>query len=108
MARKKRKSKVPTLRKGLTVDNLLEGHWVLSPDRYVGEMEMTNVSEKILRATCQAMIDEADRGEQVTRRAIINTIGRLNDMLITAKDHITGKMGDGRLTPTLLDKIANA
>ena len=105
---KKRKSKAPFLRKGLTVDELLAGTWMISETRYTSEGEIDHLTIKILRAACQGIIDEVDSGKRVTRRAVINTFCRIGDMLITAKDHITQKMGEGKLTPTLLDKIANA
>jgi len=102
-----KKSKVPVLRKGLTVDQLLAGTWLISENRYVNDDELIELSDRILRAVCQGLIDEADSGGRVTRRAIINTLPGIGNMLLTAKDHIIQKMGEGVFTPTLLDEIAN-
>lgn len=106
MARKKKK--VPHLRKGLTVDELLAGTWMVKEDRYFTDGEMFELANKILRDACQGLIDGADGDSTVTRKTVISTFCSISRMLINAKDHITEQMGEGKLTPTLLDKIANA
>ena len=103
-----KKRKIPMLRKGLTVDELLAGTWMISPDRYNKDDEIVELTDKIVRAACQALIDEVDGGATVNRRTVINTFCSIGQMLVTCKDHITQKMGEGVFTPTLLDKIANA
>jgi len=104
---KKRKSRVPALRKGLTVDELLAGTWMVMEDRYFTDGEMVDLSDSLLRAACQGLIDHADEGGMVTRKTVISTFCGLARMLTSAKDHITEKMGENKFTPTLLDKIAN-
>jgi len=104
----KKKSKAPVLRPGLSVEQLLQGTWMASPDRYTCDDEMVPVTDELLRIACQRLIDEADLGGRVTRRTIINTLCQASTMLKAAKDHITEKMGNDEFTPTLLDKIANA
>jgi hypothetical protein len=105
---KKRKSKVPVLRTGLTVDQLLADTWMVSETRYVTDGEVSELTDSLLRAACQGLIDHADSGNRVTRKTVINTLCSLADMLRSAKDRITGKMSKGEFTPTLLDKVANA
>lgn len=105
---KKRESKVPFLRNGLTVDELLSGTWMVEPNRYFNDGEMFDLSNKLLRDACQGLIDHADEDGQVTRKTVISTFCNLARMLTHAKDHITVKMGNGQFTPTVLDKIANA
>ena len=104
----KKRKKVPTLRRGLTVDELLAGTWMISPDRYIKDDELVELVDKMVRDTCQALIDEADAGEEINRRAVINTFCSIGQMLVTCKDHITQKMSNGEFIPTILDKIANA
>ena len=107
-SKRSRKSRVPALRKGLTVDELLSGTWMVNPDRYFNDGEMFDLANKILRDACQGLIDGADGDSTVTRKTVISTFCNLSRMLIHAKDHITIGMGEGKFTPTLLDKIANA
>ena len=104
----KRKSKAPVLRAGLNVDQLLAGSWMVREGRYRREDELTDVVDSVLRAACQGLIDEADSGERVTRRTVINTLCAISDMLIAAKDTINEGLGSDKLTPTLLDRIAGA
>lgn len=107
-SKRSRKSKVPVLRKGLTVDELLSGTWMVDPNRYFNDGEMTDLTNALLRAACQGLIDHADENDRVTRKTVISTFCNLGRMLTHAKDHITIGMGEGKFTPTLLDKIANA
>lgn len=103
MARKK----TPQLRPGLTVDEVLEGTWMVASDRYVSEDELFVLTDRLLREAVQGLIDEADSGGRVTRRTVINTLSGLSTLLMNAKDHIREKMSSGELDPTVLDEIAN-
>lgn len=100
--------KVPALRKGLTVDEMLAGTWMVAENRYFTDGEMVKLSSSLLKAACQGLIDGADAGGEITRKTVISTLCNTARMLTNAKDHITLKMGEGVFTPTLLDKIANA
>lgn len=103
-----RKSKILALRKGLTVDELLVGTWMITETRYTTDHEMVEMADGILRAAVQGLIEAANDDKQVTRQTIINTFCSISKMLIMSKDWITQKMGEGKFTPTLLDEIANA
>ena len=100
------KSKVPTLRPGLTGMELLSGSWVVEENRYTSEDELFDLNDEILSAAVQGLIDHANDGGRVTRRMVINTLCGLSNMLVAAKDHITEKMTKGELDPTVLDELA--
>jgi hypothetical protein len=98
--------KIPTLRPGLSVSDLIDGSWMVAETRYTATDELVELNDALLRAAAQGLIDHANGGGRVTRRTVINTLCGLAQMLTFAKDHITEKMSRGELTPSILDKLA--
>jgi len=100
-------SKVPVLRKGLTVSDLKSGCWVNEAGRFSSEHELP-FTDEIVDLVLQRFIDHANSGERVHRKTVSNTCCMIADMLKALKDTISDRMGKGDLTPTLLDQIADA
>ena len=99
-------NKIPTLRPGLSVSDLLGGTWMVAESRYTATDELVELNDALIRAAAQGLIDHANGGGRVTRRTVINTLCGLSQMLTFLKDHITDKMSRGELTPSVLDKLA--
>jgi len=80
---------------------------MVAENRYSSDGEIVELTDALLKAACQGLIDHADGGGRVTRRTVISTLCNLSDMLRAAKDTITQKMSKGELSPTVLDKLAS-
>jgi len=100
-------AKVPTLRKGLTVDALLKGTWMAVDGQYAGEYELTELTDRLLRDALQGLIDYANAGGRVHRRVVSSTLCNIANKLRFAKDHICQGIGADKFTPTILDELAN-
>lgn len=98
--------KVPALRVGLTVDDLLRGTWLANPNRYTADGELVELSDKVLRDALQGLIDHANSGERVTKRTVIATLCAAADHLKAMKDIICEGLTRGEFTPTVLDELA--
>lgn len=107
--------KVQTLRKGLSVDDLLEGSWVLKFIKEVketGDSTLANEDElkfttEVVEFACKRLLEHVDAGGRVTKRTVINSFASMSRMLSFAGDSILEKMRNERITPTVLDEIAN-
>jgi len=98
---------VPILRPGLTVDDLKKGTWYSEPNRWKNQDELPFVDE-VVDLALQRLIDHANSGDRVHRRAIIATLCQIGDVLRAVKDIVSERMGKGELIPTVLDEIAGA
>ena len=97
--------KVPTLRRGLTVADLRKGCWINEPNRYTTDYELT-FTDDVVNLALQRLIDAANNGERVHRKAVSETLCGIGQMLTSLKDTINERLRSGELTPSILERIA--
>ena len=95
--------KVPTLRPGLSVDDLVgKNAWV----GYYGEHGIPEVVDVAVAVALKGLIAKADSGGRVHRKVVSQTLGNIADTLKALSSTITDRMGKGELTPSVLDELA--
>lgn len=99
-------SKIKTIRKGLTVADLKHGCWISDKHHFQGDYGLTSLSDSIVEAALQGLIDAANRGERVHSKVISQTLGQIACELDSVKKIICQRLSRGELTPTILDEIA--
>lgn len=100
-------SKTKTLRSGLSAADLKKGCWISESTRYRSEYE-AEWTDEIVDLVLQKIADDASNGKRVHSKYVSNTCVGIADMLRAVKDTINDRLRKGELSPTVLDKLANA
>lgn len=102
--------KIPKLRPGLSVNDLLDGgwtkHYVNGTRNYKEDGEMLFASE-IVKIACEKLIEAANTGERVTRKNVKMTFSAIAYALKRSSETICDNMTNDKLSPTILDELAN-
>jgi hypothetical protein len=104
-------SKAPTLRKGLTVEEVIRDSWLDHAQKGTGGYGWTskrfgqNVAMVAAKAAVQALIDAVDEEERVTMGEMMYFFTQLSDIVRDIGRVAKQRMANGELQPTLLDKL---
>ena len=106
-------AKIPELRVGLSIDDLLADselqklikvkEWPHA-SRYP---EMETIGFEVVEFLLNRLIQHVNGGGRVTRQALIEGFTTAGKMSLRAKGLILQKMNDGDVTPSVLDKLAS-
>lgn len=92
--------KIPVLRQGVTVDDLLAGTSLLHPE------VKKQIAARALRAALQVFITEHLRkGERASRGDVLNFARDLGYFAKEAANNIRIRINKGELTATILDEL---
>ena len=94
--------KMPVLRKGVTVDDLMAGTSLVHPDA------KNEIHSRALRAALQVFIDEHLRkGERASRGDVIKFARNLGYGAKEIAESIRKRINSGELTATVLDELVS-
>lgn len=106
----KRKSKIPVLRKGLSVRQLVgksDSYKVVHEGaKPWGNYATEAIAHVMVLEAVQRLIDHVDAGNDVGRQQVREMMTTISRRITVAADWINEGISDGELTPSLLDKIA--
>jgi len=105
-------AKVPELRPGLSIDDLIGGselqkllkakEWPCAT-RYP---EMDGIGFEVVEFLLKRVIQHVNNGGRVTRQGLIEGFTTAGKMSLRAKGLILDRMNEGKLSPTVLDRLA--
>lgn len=113
-------SKKIVLRPGLSIEALLEGSKSLLAElkkMEEGELpfdgrtrypDMDAIGFKTTKYLIELLIEHVNQGGEVGRQAVIEGFTTASRSATWAKNNIIENMNNGKVTPTILDKIASA